>query len=214
VDHTRPGDTSGSATGAGPGRFAEHGSSEEGYRYHVLPSSYGGVEQRSVLIASEPRQPHAKRTVTKQLLKQSAQEVHALKKLCRNTFACEADARQALAAFAHVLQDTYLHESTVCPTPRYGKRGRPSPGTPPDHVVYHIQGTLASCLAVRQALIEQHSCFILATNELDETTLSPQEVLNGYKGQPQAERSFRFLKIRVFWPRRSISKSLNALWPC
>jgi transposase len=166
----------------------------EGYRHHVLPSRYGGVEQRWVLIASEPRQAHAKRTVDKQLLKQSTQEVHALKNLCRNTFACEADARQALAAFAHGLQATYLHESTVCPTPRYGKRGRPSPGTPPDHVVYHIQGMLASCLAVRQALIEQHSCFILATNELDETTLSPQEVLNGYKGQAQAERGFRFLK--------------------
>ena len=97
----------------------------EGYRYHVLPSRDGGVEQRWVLIASEPRQAHAKRTVNKQLLKQSAQEVHALKQPCRNTFACEADARQALAAFVHGLQATHLHESTVYPTPHSGKRGRP-----------------------------------------------------------------------------------------
>lgn len=166
----------------------------EGYRYHVWPSSYGGVAQRWVLIYSEPRQPQAQRTVDKQLLKQSAQEIHAWKKLCRTAFACEADARQALATFAQGLQATSLHESTVCPTPRYGKRGRPSPGAPPDHVVYHITGALASRLATRQALVEQQSCFILATNELDDTLLPAQELLAGYKGQVQAERGFRFLK--------------------
>jgi transposase len=53
----------------------------EGYRYHVLPSSYGGVAQHWVLIYSEPRQPQVQHTVDKQLLKQSAQEVQALKKL-------------------------------------------------------------------------------------------------------------------------------------
>ena len=41
----------------------------EGYRYHVVPSSYGGVEQRWGLILSEPRQPQAQRTVDKQWLK-------------------------------------------------------------------------------------------------------------------------------------------------
>jgi transposase len=53
-------------------------------------------------------------------------------------------------------------------------------------------------LATRQALIDQHRCFLLATNELDEAMLSPQEVLNGYKGQAQAERGFRFLKDPQF----------------
>ena len=63
----------------------------EGYRYRVVPSSYGGIEQRWGLIHSEPRQPHAQRTVDKQWLKQSAHEVKA-KTLCRTAFACEADA--------------------------------------------------------------------------------------------------------------------------
>jgi transposase len=35
----------------------------EDYRSEVLPSTYGGVEQRWVLIHSEPRQPQAQRTV-------------------------------------------------------------------------------------------------------------------------------------------------------
>jgi transposase len=117
----------------------------EGARDHVWPSSDGGVEHRWVLIASEPRQAHAQHPSDQPLLKHRAQEVHAWKTLCRPTCACEAEARQALAAFAHGLQATSLHERPVCPTRRDGKRGRPSPGTPPDHVVSHLQGMLASC---------------------------------------------------------------------
>ena len=63
---------------------------------------------------------------------------------------------------------------------------------------YSIEGVLASRLAVHQALVDQQSCFILATNELDDTKLPPQALLEGYKGQVQAERGFRFLKDPQF----------------
>lgn len=170
----------------------------EGYRFQVLPSTYGGVQQRWVLCYSAPRHPQAQRTVDKQLLKQSDKEGKAFKKLCGTPFACEADAQQALATFAQGLHATFLPASTVCSTPHYGKRGRPSPSAPPAHVVYHIAGALASSLAAHQALVDQQSCVILATNELDETRLSPQALLEGYKGQAQAERGFRFLKDPSF----------------
>jgi transposase len=170
----------------------------EGYRYRVVPSSYGGVEQRWVLIHSELRQPQAQRTVDKQWRKQSADEGKAFKTLCRTAFACEADARQALARFAHDVQTTFLSDSTISPMPQYGKRGRPGPGAQPDQIVYHIAGALASRLTDRQARVDQHSCFILATNELDEAQLPAPEVLAGYKGQARAERGFRFLKDPQF----------------
>jgi transposase len=170
----------------------------EGYRYAVLPSTYGGVKQRWVLIASDHRQPQAQRTVDQHLRRHSDQEGKAFKKLCRVRFACEADARQALATFERGLQATFLQAVAVYPKRRYGKRGRPSPEAPPAQVVYMIEGALASSLVTRQALVDQHRCFILATNELDETKLSPQEVLDGYKGQAQAERGFRFLKDPQF----------------
>jgi transposase len=170
----------------------------EGYRARVVTSTYGGVAQRWVLLYSEQRQPHAQHTVDKQWRKHSDQDVKAFKTLCRTAFACEADARQALASFAHDLQATFLHDSTVCPTPRYGKRGRPGSGLPPDQVVYPIAGALASRSAARQALGDQQSCFILATNALDEAQLPAQAVLDGYKGQASAERGFRFLKDPQF----------------
>jgi transposase len=171
---------------------------QEGYRYHELTSAYGGVEQRWWLIFSEHRQTQAQRSVDTQLRQQSDQEGKTFRKLCKTTFACEADARQALLTFAQTLQATFLSGSTVHATPRYGKRGRPGPGAQPDQLVYQIEGSVATSMAARQARIDQHCCFILATNELDHTPLPPQELLQGYKGQVHAERGFRFLKDPQF----------------
>jgi transposase len=93
---------------------------------------------------------------------------------------------------------TFLATSTVGATPRYDQWGQPGKGVPSDRVVYQIDGALASSLTPRQALIDQHSCFLLATNELDATQLTPQELLEGYKGQVQAERGFRLMKDPSF----------------
>jgi transposase len=164
------------------------------YRYHMLASTYGGVAQRWMLCSSAQRRPQAQRSVDKRWRKQSETEAKALQKLCRTAFACAADAEHALATFAHGLQAASLHEGAISARPRYGKRGRPSPDAPPVQVVYHITGALTSSLAAHAALAAPQSCFLLATNELDERRLSPQELLAGYKGQQQAERGFRFLK--------------------
>ena len=85
----------------------------DGYRSKRLASSYGGVEQPWVLIYSEHRERQAQCTVNKRWLNQSTQEVKAFKKLCRTSFACEADARQALQAFQRTLQATELTQVTI-----------------------------------------------------------------------------------------------------
>jgi transposase len=170
----------------------------EGYRYQALTSTYGEVAQRWLLIYSEARHPHVQHTVDKQLSQQSAKETRAFQHLCRTAFACETDAQQALATFQQGLQSTYLHEVRLHPTPRYRKRGRPGQGAYPDRVLYYIDGALASSVTHRAALVAQQSCFILATNELDDTQLSPAALLAGYKGQQHAERGFRFLKDPQF----------------
>ena len=169
-----------------------------GYRYQECRSTSGGVPQRWVLLYSELRQPHVQRTVNKPLLKQGDKEVQAFQQLCRVAFACEADAQQALATFAHGLEATFVHESTVRSIPRYGQRGRPRQDAQPAQVTYHLAGALASRLATRRARVDQHSCFILATNELDDVRLPPQVLLESSKGQGHAERGFRCLKDPQF----------------
>jgi transposase len=167
---------------------------QEGYRAHGLASTYGGVAQRWVLIYSEPRRPQAQRTVDKHWLKQSEKDTKAFKKLCSTAFACEADAQQALTTFEQGLQTASLHHGIIHATPRYGKRGRPSQDAPPQRMDYLIEGALASSIMAREQQLVQQSCFILATNELDDSQLPPRELLAGYQGQQHAERGFRFLK--------------------
>jgi hypothetical protein len=133
-----------------------------------VSSSYGDVAQRGVLIYSAHRQPQAQRSVDTQWRKQSAQAVKAFKTLCRTAFAWAADAQQALTRLGAGLPTTFLHASPVCPTPHYGKRGRPGPGTQPEQLVYHIAGALAARLTDRRARIDQQRCFLRATNDLDE----------------------------------------------
>jgi transposase len=180
---------------AAPQRLA---SLTAGSRDHELPPSDGGIEPRWILIDSERRQAQARRTVDKPWRQQSAQETQACQKLCRTTLACEADARQALSTFAQDLHTLSLAASTVRAQPRYAQRGRPGPEARPDQVVYQIDGALASALTARQALIDQHGWFLLATNELDTTQRPPHEMLAGDKGQVQVERGCRCLKDPQF----------------
>jgi transposase len=79
----------------------------------------------------------------------------------------------------------------------------------------HIDGALASSRAPRQALSDQHSCFLLATNELDATHLTPQALGEGDKGPVHAERGFRLLKdphVLASSRYRKTPARIMALW--
>jgi transposase len=106
----------------------------EGYRDQACRATAGGVPQRWGLLYAELRQPHVQRTVNQQLLTQGDQEVQAFQQLCRVAFACEAEAPQARATCAHGLEATFVHESTVRSSPRYGQRGRPRQDAQPAQV--------------------------------------------------------------------------------
>ena len=170
---------------------------------------------RWVLVSAEQRQPPAQRAVATQWRKPRAQAVQACQPLCRTAFACEAEAQQALTRLVASLQTTFLSESPVCPTPHYGKRGRPGPGAEPAHLVSHIAGAWASRLPGRQARVDPQRCFLLATNERDAGQLWPQAVRDGDQGQARAERGCRFLKAPQFLAsslsRKKPERSM-ALW--
>jgi transposase len=164
-----------------------------GSRDPACRSTDGGVPQRWVRLSSERRQPHVQRTVNTQLRKHGAQEVQALQPLCRVAVACEAEAQQALATCAHGLEATFVHESTVRSRLRDGQRGRPRQDAQPAPVTSPLEGTLASRLATRQARVDQHRCFILATQARDDVRVPPQALLESDKGPGHAERGVRFL---------------------
>jgi hypothetical protein len=88
----------------------------------------------------------------------------------------------------------YWAASTGRAPPRDRTRGRPRPDVRPDQVVYQRDGAVASTLTAPPARLDPHGCCILATNALDQTPLSPREILAGDQGQVQVERGVRWLK--------------------
>ena len=126
------------------------------------------LTQRWLLISSELRRLQAQRTVHKRWLKHSEKEAHAFQKLCRTDFACEADALQAVTTCEPGWHTTALQPVSIRRVPRYAKPGRPKNGVVPTNMCYHIEGALASPLAAHENLVVQESCFMLATNELDD----------------------------------------------
>src|SRR5512144_1008715 len=160
--------------------------------------TYAGVKQRWLIVWSPPAYQHALGTVRKQSLKQSHAPLKAFNQICRQDFTCETDARNALAAFEKTLTLTTVVDSQIVAVPRYRRVGRPAQGRPPDEITYRIDGALVSLPEQYRRKLQQKSCFILATNQLDSEVLSDDDLLSAYKEQQKVERGFRFLKDPLF----------------
>jgi transposase len=171
---------------------------DEQTRGQRMNTDYAGVPQRWLVVYSEATHQRALKTVPRQCLKQTQAEGKAFAKLCAQSFACCADAEQALAAFQNTLTLTTVAEHQIVTVPHYHGRGRPALHRQPDAVSYQIEGALASLPEEYTARLRQHSGFILATNPLDTQALSDAELLQAYKAQHRVERGFRFLKDPLF----------------
>ena len=149
----------------------------------------------------------AKKTVDKHSLKNSTSELRDFDSLCKQDFACEPDARKALAKFEKELKETFLTDVQIKELPHFRGRGRPAEGREPDFYTYRIEGAMASQFQYRNDMLKRKSCFILATNQLDCTELSAEDLIAAYKDQQKVERGFRFLKDPMFMASTLFLKS-------
>src|SRR6202790_3443084 len=139
--------------------------------YTVLGSTYGDVQQRWLVIYTQAAHGRAEETINRQHLKQSQAEYTAFNALSARPFACIADAEVALTQFKKTLKVVALHDPHIREVAGYKGKGRPSKDRKPDTISYHIEAGVASVIESRLRKIQQKSCFILASNHLDEATL-------------------------------------------
>ncbi|QEP41982.1 IS1634 family transposase [Ectothiorhodospiraceae bacterium BW-2] len=166
--------------------------------FRALGVNYGEVRQRWVVVFSPEAYQRAQKTINKQCGKQSLAELRAFTKLCKQNFACDADARQALTQFETTLKLNTLSEVEINAIPRFKGKGRPAQGRQPDYFDYRIEGAMAVDLQERTRRLQRKSCFILASNQLDDQALPHEELIAAYKDQQKVERGFRFLKDPMF----------------
>ena len=179
-----------------------------------LGVEYAGIRQRWIVICTTGSRQRAQKRVQREYLKQGQQEAKAFHGLRKQSFFCAADAQAALNQFKETLSYTVLFDEKVREVATYEKRGRPTAHQPPSHITYQIDGQIGSFIhdPRRQQKIDRKSCFIVASNELDEAALSDEELMEAYlKKQQKVERGFRFLKDPLFMASTVFLKSAQRI---
>ena len=172
---------------------------------------YAGIQQRWLIVYTPESHNRAIINAKKKTLKITTTAEKAFAKLCRQNFACIEEAQKALNTFKKKHLAIDIMEDTIQKIAQYKTQGRPKKNQQPDSFIYHIEGNIATSLTAYQQRIERKSCFIVATNQLDNDSLSDQEVIDKYKDQQKVERGFRFLKDPLFMASTLFLKSAQRI---
>lgn len=168
---------------------------QQPYTYAKASSEYGGVKQQWFVYASQPAKERESKTSLKKLRSTGEKECKLLKKLQKEQFFCEADAKKALLLFQKGLKITTLGDRTIRAIPRYSGKGRPKKEEAPSRIDYVIEASLVTPLSRKEEKLMRDGLFILSTND---HALTAPLVLQEYKGQQRVERGFRWLKSPEF----------------
>lgn len=166
----------------------------EDYSYQVLCSTYGGVQQRWLVLYSQTKYESELKKLGKRLIKHKAREMKAYKSLAKQEFGTESLALKAADKLSKKLKYSTLGNVSIKIKKHYEKAGKPKKGQKPQWLSYHIEAMVEPDIAAAQAEKEKLGYFILATNELEKDQIAPKDILRHYKNQASVERSFRFLK--------------------
>ncbi len=160
----------------------------KGYSYQESKVTYGGIEQRWLLVESEERKKADLKKLSQKIPEEFLKISKQLVKLVKDEFEQPSVAERKIQELAAKLK--YHQISDLKITSRFNKE---------QTVVYKIEAKLTDS----QELIakQRNSCgrFILATNILETTELEPREIIRIYKEQQSTERGFRFIKDPLFF---------------
>lgn len=195
----------------------------KGYRIARTRSEHGGVEQRWLVVHSEELEQAARQRLERRLARRERELDGELKRrlLARKvSFACRADAEEAVEAFAaeHLRRrrgNKHHRLATAAPPriveeTRYAKPGRPPRGTAPEEVRYRVaEVEVERDEAAIEEELRYSGRYVLATNVLEEGEegLTDDGLLAEYKGRHAVERGFRFLKDPLFFAASVFVKS-------
>lgn len=180
---------------------------EGGYSISRHTSTYGDIQQRWLIVASEQARKRELITLHKRIDKTTQAQEKDLMHLRNRAFSCPDDAREAGEQFAKKLKyQSYTPQ--VIGKARHEGRGRPKKGTEPSHIDYFLTGELVRDEQAIAAAEIPKGLFVIATNVLDEKVLSDEQLLSIYKDQGvTVERGFRFLKDPLFYAESLYLKS-------
>jgi transposase len=174
-------------------------SSQEGYSYQEMRSTYAGIDQRWLLVFSQKAYDREVATLKKNIKKKRDEKEKELWHLSNQPFACEADSLDALKRFKSKLK-YHNFDGGVESKRVYDKKGRPGKDSEPSGMRWFIKGIMKDNEKAISEAMNKKGLFIIATNELNDKSLTNEMLLSVYKAQGiSVERGFRFLKDPMFF---------------
>lgn len=174
------------AANSTPWQENEDGQSHWFTRTMTLPQG----QERWVVVRTSEGERRAQTTLKRQVEKAEHSWKQKRWHFSNQRFACQIDAEAALKRELKGLPAWLDVQSECVSAQHHAGRGRPRNGATP-----MLQWHATATITVNQQHLEQEvrrkACFIVATNVLDATVLSEQEVVSLYKGQGSVERGFR-----------------------
>ena len=163
-------------------------SKSRGYRYLEERVTYGGVEQRWMMVESEERKKSDLEKILNRIEEEAKKADKEITKITKLEF---EQPSVALSRIEEMQMKFKYHQLIQIKTfKKTNKRGQEN---------YMITCKLEENKELIDEIKNQAGRFILATNILNETELEASEILIAYKKQQSCERGFRFLKDPMFF---------------
>ena len=163
-------------------------SEDQEYRYSAEKVTYGGIEQRWLIVESEERKKSDLKKILNRLKKEAEKADKEIAKIIKLEFEQPSLALKKIEEIQSKLKYHQLIQVETSKQPN--KKGQE---------IYTITCGLIENKELVEEIKNQAGRFILATNILNETELEDSEILIAYKNQQSCERGFRFLKDPLFF---------------
>jgi transposase len=156
------------------------------------------VGERWVVVRTTQGEERARATLERQVEQVRQTWEKQLWHLGNQRFACEPDAQAALTQHLKKRPAWLTVQSRLIAHPKQHRPGRPRKDTPPDRTEWQVAATVAVEAEAVTHVVQRKASFLVATNVLDASQLSDQDLIQTYKEQHSVERGFSFLKDPLF----------------
>jgi transposase len=155
-------------------------SSLTGYYYSVVKSNYGGVEQRWLVVESSERKESDLRQLEKRISKSKITASDKLKKLLNSKFNSRDCAVKAVDSLNKKLKYHQINNIDYFEKESDNKKDKIN--------FYQVHASLSENINAIKIAYQSAGRFVLATNILDEKSLSNDDMLSEYKAQQSCVR--------------------------
>ncbi|MGB3642173.1 MAG: IS1634 family transposase [Rivularia sp. (in: cyanobacteria)] len=170
-----------------------------GYYYCSRTVNYGGIEQRWLIVESSERKKSDLRQLEKRISKSKINVSNQFKKLLNSKFMSQ---QEAIKSVDNLNKKLKYHQID-----RVEYNTTKSKNKPDQNTFYQVNALISENITAIKIAYNSAGRFVLATNILEEESLSNDEMLSEYKAQQSCERGFGFIKDPLFFADSLFLKS-------